>query len=268
MVYFYMEHITFAIFAAIMENIKKLIPNSYNDTPIPSVKPEIRNAGLQKYIESEILPIYQSFDAAHQTDHVLMVINQSLQLAATISNSPRYLNPDGSAMIISEDMAYTIAAYHDLGLQEGRMTHHLVSGRILRGDKQLSEWFTPEQIETMAQAVEDHRASSDHAPRSIYGKIVAEADRFIDTSTILRRIIQYGFKYYPELNREEQIERALGHLDEKYAEGGYMKLWIPESPNAERLHALQALIKERTEIRDLLGSIYDKEINNSITHTK
>lgn len=214
------------------------------------------NAELQKYVETEILPKYKSFDAAHQLDHAQMVIEQSLRLATTVSNSARYVNPDGSKTIISTNMMYAIAAYHDLGLQEDRKTHHLVSGRIVREDERLRQWFTAEQIETMAQAVEDHRASSDHEPRSIYGKIVAEADRLIDKETIVRRTIQYGIKNYPDYDKEAHIQRAIDHLDEKYAEGGYLKLWIPESPNAERLHALQQLIKDRTEIRKLVEEIY------------
>ena len=220
------------------------------------------NTELQKYIETEILPLYHSFDAAHQLNHAQDVIEQSLKLATTISNSSRYMNPDGSKTVISTNMAYTIAAYHDLGLQEDRKTHHLVSGRIVREDKQLLQWFTPEQIETMAQAVEDHRASSDHEPRSIYGKIVAEADRLIDTETILRRTIQYGFKHYPDFGKEAHIQRALEHLDEKYAEGGYLKLWVPESPNAERLHALQQIIKDKNKIKELVEAIYDQEVGS------
>ena len=218
------------------------------------------NPELQKYIETEILPMYHSFDAAHQLNHAQDVIEQSLRLATTISNSSRYMNPDGTKTVISTNMAYTIAAYHDLGLQEDRKTHHLVSGRIIREDKQLLQWFTPEQIETMTQAVEDHRASSDHEPRSIYGKIVAEADRLIDTETILRRTIQYGFKHYPDFGKEAHIQRALEHLDEKYAEGGYLKLWVPESPNAERLHALQQIIKDKNKIRELVEAIYEQEV--------
>lgn len=217
------------------------------------------NAELQKYIETEILPKYQSFDAAHQIDHAQIVIEQSLRLATTVSNSSRYMNPDGSKTVISTDMMYAIAAFHDLGLQEDRKTHHLVSGRIVREDERLRKEFTPEQIETMAQAVEDHRASSDHEPRSIYGKIVAEADRLIDKDTIVRRTLQYGFRNYPDYGKEAHIQRALDHLDEKYAEGGYLKLWIPESPNAERLRDLQQMIKDRTAIRNLAEEIYEQE---------
>lgn len=203
---------------------------------------------LQTFIEKEIIQMYAAFDKAHQEDHARSVIAQSMNMV------PFY--------DVDVNMVYAIAAYHDLGLQEDRKTHHLVSGRIVREDARLREWFSKEQIETMAQAVEDHRASSDHEPRSIYGKIVAEADRLIDTETILRRTIQFGFKHYPALDRKAHIQRALDHLDEKYAEGGYLKLWIPESPNAERLHALQLLIKDRTRIKELVEQIYVEEKNS------
>ena len=198
---------------------------------------------MKKYIEENIIPRYDSFDAAHRRDHVRYVISQSLELA-------RYYD-------VNEDMVYAIAAYHDTGLEVDRKTHHLESGRIVRQDSKLRQWFTPEQIEVMAQAVEDHRASSDHQPRSIYGKIVAEADRQIDEETIIRRTIQYGLSHYPELDREGHWERTLEHLLEKYAEGGYLRLWIPESPNAARLRELQEKIKDRQALRDLFETIYN-----------
>ena len=202
---------------------------------------------LKLYIESEILPRYAAFDAAHQRDHADSVIRQSLALAEHYD--------------VDVDMVYAIAAYHDTGLVVDRKTHHLESGRIIREDIRLQEWFSPEQIETMAQAAEDHRASSDHEPRSIYGKIVAEADRLIDADTILRRTIQYGFAHYPEMSREEHIARAIAHLHEKYAEGGYLKLWIPESPNAARLRELWALIRQEDELLLRVETIYDELVS-------
>lgn len=209
------------------------------------------NTELQKYIEKEILPRYQSFDAAHQLDHVQMVIEQSLRLATTVSNSPRYRNADGSKTVISIDMAYTIAAYHDTGLTEGRETHHIASARIIRQDKHLLQWFTPEQIEVIADAAEDHRASSKSEPRTIYGRIVAEADRAIDPETIIRRTLQYGLSHYPELDKEGHYRRTLEHMAEKYDEGGYLKLWIPESPNAGRLAQLRAIIHDKERMREV-----------------
>lgn len=208
------------------------------------------DSALQAFVESEIIPRYAAFDKAHQEDHARSVIEQSMALVPYYDVCP--------------DMVYAIAAYHDLGLAQDRKTHHLVSGRIVREDTRLREWFSPAQIATMAEAVEDHRASSDHEPRSLYGKIVAEADRLIDTNTIVRRTVQFGLKHYPELDREAHIMRALEHLNEKYAEGGYLKLWIPESPNAERLRELQRLIKEGKTIRTLVEQTYDQEANTCL----
>lgn len=201
------------------------------------------NPYLKSFIETEILPLYAQFDKAHQEDHARQVIQQSINLV------PYYE--------VDINMVYAIAAYHDVGLCKDRKTHHMISGQIVRNDQRLQKWFSSEQIETMAQAVEDHRASSDHEPRSIYGKIVAEADRLIDAETIIRRTIQYGLKHYPEMNRDEHIQRAIEHLNEKYAEGGYLKLWIPESPNAERLKQLQQLLKDTPKVQSLVERIYD-----------
>ena len=195
------------------------------------------NPELQTYIRQEIIPRYRHFDPAHQEDHVRTVIDQSLALATHYD--------------VDEDMVYTIAAYHDTGLVEGREKHHIVSARIIREDATLRRYFTPEQIDIMADAAEDHRASSSHAPRTIYGRIVAEADRIIDGPTIVRRTIQYGLNHYPELDKEGHWRRFLDHMAEKYAEGGYLKLWIPESPNAGRLHAFQQLLKDRAATRKL-----------------
>ena len=200
---------------------------------------------LQAYIESAILPRYKGFDPAHRTDHALQVIAESLKLAKHYE--------------VDERMVYTIAAYHDIGLCEGRERHHLVSGRLVREDKNLRKWFTEEEIEVMAQAVEDHRASLDYAPRSIYGRIVAEADRLIEPMTVLLRTVQYGFSHYPELSKEQHYQRYCEHLQEKYAEGGYLKLWIPESDNAARLAELRALIADEARKREAFEQIYVEE---------
>lgn len=200
---------------------------------------------MKRYIETEILPRYEAFDKAHQRDHADYVIRQSLELAKHYD--------------VDMDMVYAIAAYHDTGLAVDRKTHHLESGKVVRNDKRLVEWFTEDQIEIMAQAVEDHRASNTNEPRSIYGKIVAEADRQIDGMTILRRTIQFGLNHYPDLDREGHWGRTLEHINEKYAEGGYLRLWIPESPNAVRLREFQTMIKDTILLRKHFDEIYTKE---------
>lgn len=115
---------------------------------------------------------------------------------------------------------------------------------MLLADETLRRWFTDEQLLQMKEAIEDHRASNKQAPRTIYGMIVAEADRIIDPEVTLRRTVQYGLSHYPEMDKEEQYARFRKHLTEKYAEGGYLTLWIPQSDNAGRLAELRQLIAD------------------------
>jgi uncharacterized protein len=203
------------------------------------------NRELKEYIEREILPLYLSFDKAHNTDHAEAVISRSLELA--------------TAYDVDIDMVYAIAAFHDTGLKFGRELHHIHSGEILAADAFILGHFTAEQIETMCQAVEDHRASSKEAPRSIYGRIVAEADRCIDSMTVIRRTIQYGLANYPTLSAEQHYERCYAHLQEKYGEGGYLKLWIPHSANGLELAKLRAIIAKPEQLREAFDTIFSQE---------
>lgn len=197
------------------------------------------------YVESEILPRYASFDKAHQNDHVDRVIQESLRLAQYYEVNP--------------DMVYVIAAYHDVGLVEGRERHHLVSGSLLQADQKLRNWFSEEEIQLMKEAVEDHRASNKHEPRSIYGKIVSEADRVIDAETTFRRTVQYGLSHYPEMSPEEHYLRFRDHLITKYGEGGYLKLWIPQSDNAERLQEIRGILKNEVQLRNIFMKLFAAE---------
>lgn len=206
------------------------------------------NQEISDYLELEIIPLYDHFDKAHQRDHVRMVIRQSMELAAQ--------------MEVDADMVYVIAAYHDVGLCEGRDRHHLVSAQMLLEDAVLRKWFTESQLQTMAEAVQDHRASSDHAPRSIYGRIVAEADRFIDPETIVRRTVQYGLEHYPELDKEGHYGRTVQHLHEKYGRNGYLKLWFTESPNAKRLELLRQIIDDEPQLRRFFNEYWENIIKH------
>ena len=195
------------------------------------------NPKLISYIATEVIPLYVAFDAAHRTDHVFAVIDESLQLAEHYDVNP--------------DMVYAIAAFHDIGLAENRATHQLVSGKIIRNNVKLRSFFSEDEIEIMAQAAEDHRASTDHVPRSIYGMIVAEADRCIDAETIIRRTIQYGLSHYPNCSKEEHYKRFCEHMKEKYAEGGYLKVWLKESTNAMKLRDFQKVLKNEQRTREM-----------------
>ena len=199
---------------------------------------------IREFVEREIIPRYHDFDAGHDVDHVRTVINEALKL------SVYYPEVDRCLLLVA-------AAYHDLGLAYGRQKHHIHSAAIIRADERLKRWFSEEEINTIADAAEDHRASSDHEPRTIYGRIVAEADRIIDTETIVRRTLQFGMSHEPGLDREGHYRRLMEHMQEKYAEGGYLRLWIPESDSAKRLAEFRRTLADEAAFRRLYDRIYD-----------
>lgn len=198
---------------------------------------------IREFLEREIVPLYDNFDAGHGRDHVHTVMSQSLSLAS------HYPEVDTCLLL-------TAAAYHDLGLELGRELHHIHSAAIIRNDKRLRQWFDEDEINTIADAAEDHRASNGHEPRTIYGCIVAEADRIIDSETIVRRALQYGMSHEPGLDRESQYHRLMDHMLEKYAEGGYLKLWIPYGDNARRLQEFRQTLADEQAFRQLFDRIY------------
>lgn len=203
---------------------------------------------LRVYVETEILPRYDHFDAGHRRDHVQVVIDNSLRLAR--------------AYHLNMSMAYVIAAYHDTGLVNGRERHHLYSAEIMRADATLLRWFTPDEISLMCEAVEDHRASAGQEPRSLYGKVVADADHDNTAETIVRRIMQYGLEHYPEMSKEEQCRRVYDHLRKKYAEGGYLRFWLPETEQSSHLSELRGWIHDGR-----IDSVFDRlweEMKNEI----
>ena len=200
---------------------------------------------LVEFIETKILPQYADFDRAHNMEHVTRVIRSSLKLAQQTG--------------ADVNMVYTIAAYHDLGLTGPRAIHHITSGKILQTDARLKRWFSTEQIRLMKEAVEDHRASASRAPRSIYGKIVAEADRDLEPENVVRRTIQFGLANYAQLDREGHWQRLQQHLDEKYSTRGYIHLWISGSQNERWLNELRQLIEHPDQLRPVFEKLFDDE---------
>ena len=199
---------------------------------------------LMEFVEKQILPRYTAFGESHGLRHVSRVIKNSMELARITG--------------ANIDMVYVIAAYHDLGMNGPRAIHHITSGKILMADARLKRWFTHEQIKIMKEAVEDHRASSSRQPRSIYGKIVAEADRDIDNHEIFMRAIQFGIENNPDNDKEQQWERFAHHMEEKYSIHGYLKLWIPNSPNEKKLKTLRDIIEDKKKLRLYFDDIYDE----------
>lgn len=204
---------------------------------------------LMQFVETSILPKYNDFGRSHGLQHVQRVIEQSLQLAKKTG--------------ANVNMAYVVAAYHDIGMSGPRAIHHITGGKILAADQRLRKWFSEQQIVTMREAVEDHRASLSHAPRSIYGKIVAEADRDLSPEVVLTRTVQFGLENYPEKRMEEHWDRFVEHLRNKYSSEGYITLWIPNSPNEQHLRELRNIIADPARLRKEFERIYERETHHS-----
>lgn len=208
------------------------------------------NLEIMDFVEKEILPRYAAFGRSHGIAHVTRVIRNATQLARMTG--------------VDINMVYVAAAYHDLGMSGPRAIHHITGGKILQADARLKRWFSPSQIQIMKEAVEDHRASASHSPRSIYGKIIAEADRDLEPDVVFSRAVEFGLEKYPQLNKEEQWRRFLDHMYQKYSADGYMRLWIPGSPNEKYLKQVRAIIANEANLRSEFNRIYDKLTKKNI----
>lgn len=204
------------------------------------------NESLKKYIEEVIFPQYELNDMGHNIDHIKYVIDRSLKFASEVED-------------INLDMVYTIAAYHDIGHHIDAKNHEVVSAKILGEDEKLKEYFTKEEIEEMVFAVEDHRASLEYEPRSIYGKIVSSADRNTLIEVPLKRTYAYRIEHNPEASLEQIIEESRLHLKNKFGKEGYAteKMYFEDNDYKLFLEEIAELVDNEEEFIKRY-----KEVNN------
>lgn len=191
------------------------------------------NNKLKEYIEDNIFPEYSKNDQGHDLEHIKYVINRSIKFADTI--------PD-----INYDIVYTVASYHDIGHHINPKLHEIISAEIMYKDDNLKEYFSDEERLIIKEAIEDHRASSDHEPRSIYGKIVSTADRNNTVEACLRRSYTYGKRLEPTATDEELFERAHKHLNLKFGEDGYAKFFFKDEEYENFLHDIRELLADKS----------------------
>lgn len=192
------------------------------------------NEELVEYIKNEIFPLYDRNEFAHGINHIKTVIRRSLELA------------DGYD--VDFNIVYTVAAYHDLGHFIDRKRHEIISAEMFMKDENIKRWFADEQRMVIKEAIEDHRASCNHVPRTIYGKIVSTADRTItDIDNTIKRSYTYGKKNYIGLSEEEQFERVYEHLVEKYGENGYANVYLEDKEFDEAVSKLRQALENREE---------------------
>ena len=191
------------------------------------------NKELQDYIENNIFPEYEKNEKSHGIDHIKYVIQRSFQLV------------EENNLDVNPNMVYTIASYHDIGHHIDSKTHEIISADIMSKDKNLSRFFTEEELVIIKEAIEDHRASAKDDPRSIYGRIVSSADRNNRVEDCLRRTYTYGKKLNPEATDEELFLRAYDVLVNKFGEDGYAKFYFKDTQYEEFLKELRELLKDK-----------------------
>lgn len=194
------------------------------------------NNDLKRYIENKILPKYNDNDKGHGIDHIMYVIDRSLKFAKTIDD-------------INLDMVYTIAAYHDIGHSIDAKRHEEISAKILLEDEELKKYFTDEQITIMSEAVNDHRASLEYEPRSIYGKIVSSADRNTSIEVPFRRTYEYRVKHYNNSSLKQIMDESYEHLLGKFGKNGYAteKMYFEDIEYQNFLTEMASLLENRSE---------------------
>ena len=172
------------------------------------------NEELKRYIEQNIFPRYKLNDKGHQIEHINYVINRCYKLSKN--------------MDIDNNMLYVITAYHDIGYYVDYKNHEKVSAQIMYNDTNLNNFFNDKNLIIMKEAIEDHRASLNREPRSIYGKILSSADRNIDVDDSLKRIYLYSITHFNKLSEEETIEECYKHTLEKFGNGGYANFFVED----------------------------------------
>lgn len=179
-----------------------------------SYKKDNLNSDLVAFIENVIFPEYEKNEKAHGIEHIITVLDHANNISKNYDVNP--------------NMIYTIVAFHDIGHHIDKDNHEKISADMMKEYKELNNFFSKEEIKIMIQAVEDHRASSSHEPRNLYGKIISAADKNHTVETAIQRTYLYGIKYFPEYSKNQIYERIYNHLDEKFGKNGYAKVYIKD----------------------------------------
>lgn len=193
------------------------------------------NVSLKKYIEENLLPQYSKNEKAHNIEHIQYVIRRSFELVKQ------------NDLDVDNDIVYTVAAYHDIGHFLDPKKHEIVSAEIMMKDEKLKEFFSEEELVVIKEAIEDHRASSNHEPRSIYGKIVSSADRNNTVEQCLERSYYYGKRLKPESTDRQLFERAFEHLNLKFGINGYAKFFLKDAEYEMFLDSIRNVLKDKEE---------------------
>ena len=218
------------------------------------MNPKFIRQDLNSYIKKEIYPLYKAFDKAHNISHYKFVTQNCVEYAKELIKKNIEINLE---------IAFVVGAYHDIGIIFGRENHAKSSGYFVRNDKKLATFFDKDTIELIAQAVEDHSSHLEYEPRSIYGKLVADADRNNSVYLVFSRPIKYGLKNENHLSREENLERVYNFVTEKFGKNGYVKYWLNLPQTTQAQQEVWSLLENKEKCLGYIAGIYDEIVNKN-----
>ena len=190
------------------------------------------NNTLKEYIEESILPIYEKNDEGHGLFHIKYVTERCFEFASQFAD-------------VDIDMLYAIASFHDIAHHVDKGRHEELSAELFYKDEEMKRFFTDDERLVIKQAIEDHRASSENEPRSVYGKIISSADRSTDVEDFLRRTHAYTLKHFEGISEAEIVERGYTHTKEKYGSSGYAKHYVEDEEYNDFRNKINEIINDR-----------------------
>lgn len=208
------------------------------------------NENLIDYVESNIFHQYGVNDKAHGIVHIREVIRRALALNDTFK-----LN-------LNANMIYAAAAYHDLGKHENHKIHEKIAARRFLSDDKMREFFSDEEMQIIADAIEDHRSSKNDCPRSIYGKLLSSADRNTSIDMVFIRSFFVAHERMPNVVITDYLDYTIERLSKKYSEEKPENMFFEDETYIVFLKEMRELLKKPDEFKDRYCEINNIDSRN------
>lgn len=205
------------------------------------VSPKLRN-----YVNKNIIPKYHSMQDGHDDVH----INNVLKDAFRIANNPKLRK-----YTINHDILFTAVVYHDIGMIHGRKDHEIKSVEILNSDQFIKNFFSKKDLQVISDAIEDHRSSRFGMRRSIYGKILSDADNesAMDPTRSITRLWKYREVNMADFSNEEKFASMMSYINELYSDKGlYKSFELPIDCNINTIKHAGELMKNPEYTKKIL----------------
>lgn len=213
----------------------------------------IINPKLIEFMEKNIFPIYDTFDKGHNLSHIFAVIERAINIYKSLDNKEIDIN-----------LVYAAAALHDIGVQVERKNHALHSSEFVMSCTALREFFTEEEIIIIANACEDHSTSKGVVPRTIYGKIVCDADKDNNVDISLLRAYEFTKKYFPDFTEEQCLDNVYDQLNLKFGPEGKVKFYVGAPEQSEFLHTMQSLALDKNLFIAKMNEVIKNNLHSNL----